>query len=334
MLHVTNGDSAVERIRAAGVEGDILPWRDVLHDGPVPAGLPLEQLSAVRAEYIASRAPGTADEVRRSFAERDRTLAASAGEDEVVLWFEHDLYDQLQLIQVLDWFADHPHANLTLINPPEYLGTVNARQARKLFEKRRPVAQDVLDLARRAWDAFRGADPRRVESVIYARDARKLSHLPEALLRLLQEYPAVHDGLSRSERQALRAFAAGPRTLRDAYPDAHHNVEDAVWMGDWSFASIVDALAVGDTPLLAYEDGAPAPGDPERTMERRAAISDAGREVLAGRADAVWMNGTDRWIGGVHLSGRDIRWRWNDDLDRIVEWPEIDPRNPGAPRLP
>lgn len=38
MLHVTSGACAGERLRAAGVQGTLPPWRDVLHDGPVPAG--------------------------------------------------------------------------------------------------------------------------------------------------------------------------------------------------------------------------------------------------------------------------------------------------------
>jgi hypothetical protein len=54
MLHVTNGDSAVERLRAAGVDGDMLPWRDALHEGPVPAGLDPAQLRAERARFIAA----------------------------------------------------------------------------------------------------------------------------------------------------------------------------------------------------------------------------------------------------------------------------------------
>ncbi|HEX2210629.1 MAG TPA: DUF1835 domain-containing protein [Longimicrobium sp.] len=319
MLHVTNGDSAAERIRAAGVEGTILPWRDVLHDGPVPAGLPLERLSAVRAEFLAARGGGDAGEVRRSFAERDRILACARDEDEVVLWFEHDLYDQLQLLQVLDWFADHPHPRLTLINPPEYLGMVDPEHARELFETREPVSRGQLALGRWAWDAFRGPDPRQIETVVYAGDARLLPHLPRALLRLLQEYPGVDDGLSRSERQALQAFAEGPRSLREAYPDAHHAVEDAVWMGDWSFAGIVETLANGHAPLLRWAgDAAPSDG-PDRMMERHATLTDAGRDVLMGRADAVWLHGIDRWIGGVHLHGRDVRWRWNDAAECIAE---------------
>lgn len=33
-LHISNGDHAAERIRFAGITGDVVPWRDVLHEGP------------------------------------------------------------------------------------------------------------------------------------------------------------------------------------------------------------------------------------------------------------------------------------------------------------
>lgn len=318
MLHVTNGDAAAERMRAAGVRGGILPWRDVLHDGPVPAGLPLEALSRVRADFIASRGWGAAEDVRRSFAERDRALAASSAGDEVVLWFEHDLYDQLQLIQLLDWFADHPHPRLTLINPPEYLGMMETDRARELFAGRAPVTPAQRALGRRAWDAFRSGDPRHVEALMDAGDAGALPHLRKALRRLLEEYPGTDDGLSRSERQALRAFAGRtPCTVRDAYPRAHHAVEEEIWMGDGSFAALVAGLARGPIPLLEYEDSGAAEGE-EALLDRRVRFTDAGRQVLAGGTDAVRVHGIDRWIGGVHLEGRAVPWRWDRAARRVV----------------
>jgi hypothetical protein len=316
MLHVTNGDAAVERIRAAGVEGTLLPWRDVLHEGPVPGGLPLEKLSAVRADFLASGGAGPVDDLRRDFAARDRTLAAAAREDEVVLWFEHDLYDQLQLIQLLDWFADRPHPRLTLINPPEYLGNITVERAGELFAARQPVTEAQLALGRWAWDAFRADDPHHLETVVYADDAGDLPHLPEAVFRLLEEYPAVGTGLSRSEEQILIAFSTGPRTLAEAYPAAHHRLEEAIWMGDTTWVSYVDRLARAREPLVAYEDPA---ADPAAPMQRRARITDAGREVLDGGTDALWINGIDRWIGGVHLHGRDVRWRWDPAEECLVE---------------
>ncbi len=46
-LIITNGDSSVSIMQEAGVAGHILPWRDILHDGPVPGDLNLEQLAEV-----------------------------------------------------------------------------------------------------------------------------------------------------------------------------------------------------------------------------------------------------------------------------------------------
>jgi hypothetical protein len=105
VLFITNGDSAAGRIEASGLAGEILPWRDVLHEGPVPCGLSPEELSDVRARFLAERGWTSLAEARRDFARRDATLAGYGDHEEVVLFFEHDLYDQLQLIQVLDWFV-------------------------------------------------------------------------------------------------------------------------------------------------------------------------------------------------------------------------------------
>lgn len=43
MLHITNGHSVP--LDQAGLPGPIVYWVDVLHEGPVPAGLSLDELS-------------------------------------------------------------------------------------------------------------------------------------------------------------------------------------------------------------------------------------------------------------------------------------------------
>ena len=63
MLHITNGDSAAETIKDVVFSGQILAWRDVLHEGPVPANLSLAQLSQLRAEFIAAQGWGNRLEI-------------------------------------------------------------------------------------------------------------------------------------------------------------------------------------------------------------------------------------------------------------------------------
>ena len=52
LLHVTNGESAGNTLRQTALGGAVLPWQDVLHDGPVPA-LPRQELLRARARFLA-----------------------------------------------------------------------------------------------------------------------------------------------------------------------------------------------------------------------------------------------------------------------------------------
>ncbi|MGI9373785.1 MAG: DUF1835 domain-containing protein, partial [Hyphomicrobiales bacterium] len=95
-LVITNGDSAANVLQEAGIEAKLLPWRDVLHIGPVPQTETLDALSAIRAEFLQDES----DDALAQFNERDDLVTRHADFDSIELWFEHDLYDQLQLIQI------------------------------------------------------------------------------------------------------------------------------------------------------------------------------------------------------------------------------------------
>ena len=81
------------RLKAAGVEGQMLPWQDMLHDGPVPAASRLADVSDVRARFLSAALGLPAEAVRVDFARRDARINAHATLEEVELRFERDLYD-------------------------------------------------------------------------------------------------------------------------------------------------------------------------------------------------------------------------------------------------
>jgi hypothetical protein len=287
VLHITNGDCAVQ-VLARAVAGELLPWRDVLHEGPVHAGLPLEDLSRRRAAFIASAGWGSADEVSRSFKERDAALVACDRHEEVVLWFEHDLYDQLQLIQLLDWFAAHAHPRLTLICEAEYLGTMTPARAAERFAARRPVTRVQLGAGASAWGAFASANP----ASIALEPVPELPFLAPALKRLLEELPWTRDGLSRLERQVLEALRDGPLAFDELFPRAHHHREDPVFLGDSVLRVYLERLA---------QDGLVK-------NEAAVAITQRGSAVLEGNEDAWSFPRCVRWLGGYEIRSGRLRW--------------------------
>lgn len=328
MLHITNGDSAASGLRQSGLGGEVFAWRDILHEGPVPAGLSLSDLSEVRARFLAGAGLGVSyDGVLADFRARDSALARFAEHDEVVLWFEHDLYDQLQLLQLLDWFATQNMGatRLSLIcigsfpGRPNFhgLGELIPAELGTLFPTRRSVTSAELALGRVAWQAFRSPNPTALEDLLAA-DTTALPFLRAALARHLEEFPAVANGLSRTERQLLDVIATGSETPRAIFR-ASQAQEDAPFMGDTPLYTYLGRLNAGPQPLVALVGGGRfllphESASPEQFAAQRLAPTDAGRAVLAGRADQLALNGIDRWLGGVHLKTPGPIWRWDQRL--------------------
>jgi hypothetical protein len=320
MLHVTNGSTAVSLLRAAGLAGEMLAWDDVLHEGPVPAGISFNQLRAVRARFIADCGWATYDNALRRFTDRDRALERALAGEEIVLWFEHDLFDQLQLIQLLDWFAtcELGATRLSLICAREYLGPSTPERMRERFPTRVGVSDAQLDLARSAWRAFRAEDPTAIEALLRG-DTSALPFLEPALSRHLQQFPSYNNGLSRTQQQALEIVAHAPIRLGDVFRRSHHDREDPVFLGDSAFALHVAAMSRVRTPLLLTEAGEPVRGDGVGPAFWNTSVvaTDAGRAVLARRADHVTLNGVDRWLGGVQLVGDEAAWRWDEAAGQL-----------------
>ena len=123
MLHIVSGDCAIEALRDSEIEGDFLSWMDVLHGGPVPEELRLEELSDIRAKFIAECDWDSLEKAKDSFLKGDIVFHNCHKSDEVVLGNSFELFDQLHLLQLLDCFAYKQEVSqrLSIIFIDEYL---------------------------------------------------------------------------------------------------------------------------------------------------------------------------------------------------------------------
>ena len=310
-LHVTNGDSTAHSLLQTTLVEHIVVWRDVLHEGPVPE-VGDAQLRAVRARFLGASV--------RDFEQRDAALAAGR-DGEYLLWFEADLYDQLQIAQILARLAELrvTAERITLICIGEYLGIAHFGGLGELRPDQLEdlpaaaavtLSDDALALAARAWATLRAPDPRGLGAIVAARSP-ELRFMPEAFDRLGREYPWTRDGLSLTERRLLAAIAEGAGSAGEAFVRGAAR-EARPYLGDtWAYAAI-ERLARAEVQLLA------AAGTGGVDRHTTVALTEAGRRVLDGAADHVALNGIDRWIGGVHLVGRSAEWRWDEGVEAVV----------------
>jgi RNA polymerase sigma factor (sigma-70 family) len=323
MLHVLNGDATRGIMERSDIPGTYTVWADVLHEGPVPGNVDDEEFRRMRIGFLTAFddfvSPEEGEAMYRAW---DELLASFAEYDEVVLWFEHDLFDQLILLRHLDWFArrDMGRTTLSLICIGEFpgiegfagLGQLSPDQLASLLGTRQRVTVRQTELGRAAWRAFTSSDPTAIER-LRERDTSALPFLPGALVRFLEEYPSVGSGLSRTERQILDSLVRGVTTPVDLFRDTQRH-EERVFMGDATFWTRLESLARGPRPLVRLH-GRPTH---QRLPAGAVELTDDGRRVAAGEADAIALNGIDRWLGGVHLMGRDVPWRWDPRKRKLV----------------
>ena len=329
LLHVANGTCTTRLIEAAGLPGATSLWADPLYDGPVPGGLTDDELLEIRARHLAGPTPaGSSKELPYGIDPANdlrawrAAIANHDAYDEVVLWFEHDLFDQLNLVQLLPWIRERlpPEKTVSLVcigsfpGRPAFkgLGELAPHELAPLFGARTRVSHGQSALASRAWDAFRAPTPDALNDVRHGGTAA-LPFLAPAITRFLEEYPWTRDGLSRSERRLLELARDGPIDLAAVHPRMV-GAGDVYHVTDRSLVDMANALSTWPPALLVY---AGANGDAPGPLRGTVALTEVGWAVLAGRADRVALAGLDRWLGGVHLQGR-TAWRWDGERQAMA----------------
>jgi len=308
LLHVTNGESAGNTLRQAALGGAVLPWQDSLHEGPVPA-VARSKLVRERATFLSECGWGSRRAILASLERRDRQYLEALREGvQVVLWFEHDLYDQLQLIDALA-LAHEAGAAPELLVVDSFLGELQADELAALWPSRVGSTPATLQTAATAWNAFRAPQPIALADLA-TQGIPELPFLAPALARLLEELPSPGDGLSTTERNALRAIADGATTPITAFVAAQQQ-ETARFLGDSWFFRALTSLG----PLLETDDGEALPAAPPLSdgnvfARLQIRLTSDGRRVLRGAADRVELIGVDRWLGGTHVTPENL-WRWD-----------------------
>ncbi|RKN85796.1 sigma-70 family RNA polymerase sigma factor [Paenibacillus ginsengarvi] len=328
MLHIVNGDSVAEKLRGV-VTGDILVWREVYPDGPVfvDAAEPVNR--SARARYLEQTIGVPSEQFIRMSEEQEAKLANFREYGEIVLWFEHDLFDQTMLCQLLHYFSRQTlgRTHLSLLCIGEYpgiplfrgLGQLTPDQLGTLHGTWQQMGAAELELGAAVWEAYCASTPLPLLELLQG-DTSALPFVRDAFLLHLARFPSAGRGIGIVERLTLEKVAGGvhsPLTLFRQVGDELHGLG----MGDLSYWHCLAKMSRGPHPLLHAEalTAFPSFSDPAPSFrDCTFALTEFGRRVLAGEEDWVVSAGIDEWYGGVHLSGHRIPWRWDEERQRFA----------------
>lgn len=315
-LHIRCGSDVMHKLAIAGFGGDYLSFADPYVQGPVPETDSLEAFIAVRADFLAAAGFVSRDEALKRLTQDYAALGRAHHYPRVLLWLEHDSYDQLILARLLHHFSQEAQrpARLRLLCVTRFpgvrrfngLGQLPPEALRVLWTQFADVAEPQLSLGHRAWKAVTAPTPVTLQDLL-AQGTPALPTLAPALKRHLQELPSVENGLSLTEHLTLQILAdKGGMNAARLFGWYSNHYEPLTFLGDTGYWSVLSGLARARHPAVHLERTSRQP------KEWRVALTPLGRQVLARQADWLTLNNVQRWVGGVRIDGETgNNWRFD-----------------------
>ncbi len=209
-LHVLNGDATRAIFERSGIKGQVIVWRDVLTEGPIGDNIHTDLFWEKRKSYMESTYPGdyTYEDKVRSDIEQLRN-ARDFGE--VTLWFEYDLFCQVNMVACLSFF-EHPTVSLVCLGDElagrlQGLGEIASTDYLKLFEGRRQLTIEDLKYAEEAWKCYSSGNKKQIAR--FSHDHRTFKYLGPAFQAHIDERTPASNGLSKVERRMLQLIDGG-----------------------------------------------------------------------------------------------------------------------------
>ncbi|GAB3961981.1 hypothetical protein GCM10028805_61930 [Spirosoma harenae] len=255
ILHVLNGDSTAYSFAKSGIPGDVAVWREMLSEGPLlDVSQPIEKLWNLRENWITSEFGDRQQEEEDTYHQKvvaEFNRIYQLGEyDEIILWFEHDLFCQINLVFLLNCFSriDLGQTKLKQVSINQFegmpnfkgLGELTSNQLASLYPHAELLTDYELALSARVWSAYAISDIAALTNLL-TEDFGRLRYLHDALVAHIARLQVDTNGLSLIENQLLALVQKSPKTSRQVVGE--WLASDRIYgLGDWSIETYLDRL--------------------------------------------------------------------------------------------
>ncbi|MCW8935514.1 MAG: DUF1835 domain-containing protein [Gammaproteobacteria bacterium] len=323
-LHIRCGTDLQNTLPDAGFIGDFLEYTDPYSQGPI---IHDDDFLTKRIKFLhdsfAHILNMSAEETKQRY-ERSHFKLTKAAETykRIVLWFEHDSFDQLILARLLAYFAEFGSPDkLELISINHFPGSVRfiglgqlpVEAIRMLWSQRKAVNQQQLELAKQLWQALGRDSPENLLNIINSKEIQYLPEMHGALQRHLQELPSRFNGLSLTEHLTLEILNQHSMTAAMLFKKLMLEYEPLPWLGDGMYWFILESMIQVSAPVFDISKADLQKPWPKRTLT----ITQTGRNVVSGKQDWLSLEPPSRYLGGILIQGAQSCWRWHREKDNL-----------------
>lgn len=300
-VHVLNGDATLTLFRQSEVPGDVVICREMMCEGKVKYTKDLTEFFESRAKHLEFQyGIDKQTYFTNVVQELEKLDLSSSSADEIILWFEYDLFCQVNMLFILHYITSKLPTvpPISIVDLPHH---APPQDLPKLFEQRVRLQPDDLIWAADVWDAWCLHTPQVLETISKL-SAGNLKALPAAITAHLKRFPDVNTGLSAIENYFLLRLVLGSYRWYDLY------------MIFWNELEIYGFSNFQLDILIHRMVNAGVMEERDQILK----ITSLGREILEEEENYLdYVSLEHRWLGGVRLA--DSPWRWDPAINALVE---------------
>ncbi|MGB5499998.1 MAG: DUF1835 domain-containing protein, partial [Maribacter sp.] len=224
LLHITNGDSLTDRLQSLKFKGDIITWREMLCEGKTLTNVGSESFWKTRFEFLNKNYKVSKSWFVEKTLKEYRSLCNHKQQDQIVLWFEYDLFCQINMLAVISWLKTHrKYAQISLVcsgNEDETdkmygLGEVSDEKLQELYDNRTELTMNDIEFADYVWQLYCSDNPIRLENLTDFKN-NQYHYLSDAIKAHLKRFPTIKNGLNDIENHVLRlSFEKKPKSKKE-----------------------------------------------------------------------------------------------------------------------
>jgi len=219
-LHVLNGDCAKAIFSQTSIQGDVIVWRALLCDGPLDKVVASNAFWKKRLGFFSQHKICSSDHYQKNVIEEVGRLKLLDNYDEVVLWFEYDLFCQVNMLAVCSMIYNvGTTVSCSLIcagrienqSKLKGLGELTWEAFEKLFSARKVLEEKDLLFAQSCWERYVLGDKKDLETFDYSSNT-SFNYLKEAMHQHVLRMPDDH-GISSIDIRILSFIKEGHATF-------------------------------------------------------------------------------------------------------------------------
>lgn len=221
-LHITNGDDLSKNIIDLKLDGEIVVWREMLCEGPTSYELGTKKFISLRQNYLKEKYSVSAEDYNIQFLSELQKLDSIRNYDEVVLWFEYDLFSHLNMLAAISHLMENGLkipvylvCSKKLKGEKEFnvLSQLSLKALGNHYEARIHLNQDDLEMASLLWQLYNGKDPQKLKKLI--KEKTNFEYLSSCLRAHIERFPNARTGLNSLEKNILKLIQKNKITSRN-----------------------------------------------------------------------------------------------------------------------